>query len=110
MRFVNSELLYPELFHKLSITFSFIQELSREREIISRLKVEKNEEVTRADSRKADIDRLQLEIGNLSRKIGDMKIHNTASEEKWNEERTKLQVDLLHKEKEIQRMRCIASD
>ncbi|XP_034247960.1 leucine-rich repeat-containing protein 45-like [Thrips palmi] len=81
------------------------EELSREREIVSRLRVEKNEEVARADSRKADVDRLQLELTNLNRQMADIRSHNAANEEKWKEERTKLQVDLLHKEKEIQRMR-----
>ncbi|KAJ1527459.1 hypothetical protein ONE63_007434 [Megalurothrips usitatus] len=81
------------------------EELSREREIVSRLRAEKNEEVSRADARKADVDRLQLEVNALTRQVGEMKAKYSESIQKWNEEKERLHADFSQKEREIQRMR-----
>lgn len=84
-----------------------MQELSNEREIVTRLRVEKNEEVARADFRKAEADKLQLEVNASTRLIGEIQNQHKTNEQKWNEERDKLLADLQQREKEIQRMRCV---
>ncbi|KAK3928470.1 Leucine-rich repeat-containing protein 45 [Frankliniella fusca] len=81
------------------------EELSRERDIVSRLRVEKNEEVSRADARKADADRLQLEVDSLNRQLMEMKNLHLVSEQKWKEEREKVHAELVQKERDIQRIR-----
>lgn len=81
------------------------EELSRERDNVSRLRAEKNEEIARADARKADVDRLQLEVNSLNQQLVEIKNLRSAKEQKWNEERDKIQSDLVQKEREIQRIR-----